>query len=398
MIVVGMGSGRSDQDDLVGGPWIDGPRDEFARWREAGADAVIVTARTTADIDALVDAPEPLVARPLGHGIRPRTWFVAPSAGMTAPTIPLRPAARADSTAASAAAGRCRSTSALCEECNPLGLKQPAATQVHAIAAGGIVLAVVLLAVLARVGLSGVGPFSGTITGVQARRRRLGRDAGGHEQGSKGAATTCRVVEAAGPVGGPGQIVQTPLRPGRADAHLHRDRHGVRSGPEGARRRLPVAVTRYAAELAFALEVAARAGGLLMDRYERVERIDYKSARDVVTEVDHLSEGLILDAIRAAFPGDALLAEETGEHDGSAAGQTATSGLGRVWVVDPLDGTINYANGIPFFCVSDRPRRGGPSGGRRGPRPGAARDRSRRPRTGRPRSTGTRSVPRTRSS
>ena len=111
-------------------------------------------------------------------------------------------------------------------------------------------------------------------------------------------------------------------------------------------------MTRHAAELAFALEVAARAGVLQMDRYERVERIDYKSARDVVTEVDHLSEALILDAIRAAFPGDALLAEETGEHDGGAYGQTATSGMGRVWVVDPLDGTINYANGIPFFCVS----------------------------------------------
>lgn len=111
-------------------------------------------------------------------------------------------------------------------------------------------------------------------------------------------------------------------------------------------------MSRYAAELAFALEVATRAGELQMDRYERVERVDHKSARDVVTDVDHLSEALILDAIRAAFPGDAILAEETGEHDGGAEGQTATSGLGRVWVVDPLDGTINYANGIPFFCVS----------------------------------------------
>jgi myo-inositol-1(or 4)-monophosphatase len=109
---------------------------------------------------------------------------------------------------------------------------------------------------------------------------------------------------------------------------------------------------RHTVELAFALEVAARAGELQMERYERVERIDYKSARDVVTEVDHLSEALIFDAIRAAFPGDALLGEESGEHDGAAAGHTATSGQGRAWVVDPLDGTINYANGIPFFCVS----------------------------------------------
>ena len=88
-----------------------------------------------------------------------------------------------------------------------------------------------------------------------------------------------------------------------------------------------------------------------MDHYERLERIDYKSARDVVTEADHLSEDLILDAIRARHPGDALLAEETGEHR-AIAGEAPTSGRGRVWIVDPLDGTVNYANGIPFFCVS----------------------------------------------
>lgn len=106
-----------------------------------------------------------------------------------------------------------------------------------------------------------------------------------------------------------------------------------------------------AAELAFALEIAARAGELQMAHYERVERVDLKSPKDVVTEVDHLTEALILDAIRVQFPGDALLAEETGSHDASA-GHAPTSGIGRAWVVDPLDGTINYANGIPFFCVS----------------------------------------------
>lgn len=113
----------------------------------------------------------------------------------------------------------------------------------------------------------------------------------------------------------------------------------------------PAIEARFATELALALDLATRAGELQMDRYERVGRIDYKSARDVVTEVDHLSEALILDGIRAAFPGDALLAEETGEHQ-AAAGEPASSGVGRVWVVDPLDGTINYANGIPMFCVS----------------------------------------------
>ncbi|HEX7949511.1 MAG TPA: LLM class flavin-dependent oxidoreductase [Candidatus Limnocylindrales bacterium] len=55
-VVVGMGSGRSYHDNLVGGEWVTAPREGWARWHEAGADEVIVTARTTADIDALVDA------------------------------------------------------------------------------------------------------------------------------------------------------------------------------------------------------------------------------------------------------------------------------------------------------------------------------------------------------
>ena len=92
-------------------------------------------------------------------------------------------------------------------------------------------------------------------------------------------------------------------------------------------------------------------GELLVERFEKVERIDFKSAKDVVTEVDHLSEALIIDAIRAAYPGDGIIAEESGEHVGGA-GDAPTAGVGRAWIIDPLDGTINYANGIPFFCVS----------------------------------------------
>jgi myo-inositol-1(or 4)-monophosphatase len=109
--------------------------------------------------------------------------------------------------------------------------------------------------------------------------------------------------------------------------------------------------SRWADDLAFATDVATRAGDLLRDTIGRVERIDYKSARDVVTEADHESEALILDAIRGKHPTDAILAEETGEHH-AVSGEAPTSGRGRVWIVDPLDGTVNYANGIPFFCVS----------------------------------------------
>jgi len=109
--------------------------------------------------------------------------------------------------------------------------------------------------------------------------------------------------------------------------------------------------TDRSADLAFTVELAERAGRLLTERFEKVERIDFKSAKDVVTEVDHLSEQLIIDAIRAAHPGDGIVAEESGEHV-AAGGHAPTAGVGRAWVIDPLDGTINYANGIPFFCVS----------------------------------------------
>jgi myo-inositol-1(or 4)-monophosphatase len=115
-----------------------------------------------------------------------------------------------------------------------------------------------------------------------------------------------------------------------------------------------------AADAAFTRQLAERAGRLLFDHYERVETIDHKSARDVVTEVDHLSEALILDAICERYPTDGILAEESGAHHGrgSASGHAAAAeasralAAGRTWVVDPLDGTVNYANGIPYFCVS----------------------------------------------
>ncbi len=100
---------------------------------------------------------------------------------------------------------------------------------------------------------------------------------------------------------------------------------------------------RFEAELALARDLADRAGTLLVERLGRVESIRHKSPKDVVTEVDHLSEELILGAIREAYPDDGIMAEESGVSGGRN---------GRVWVIDPLDGTINYANAIPIFCVA----------------------------------------------
>jgi myo-inositol-1(or 4)-monophosphatase len=100
-------------------------------------------------------------------------------------------------------------------------------------------------------------------------------------------------------------------------------------------------------DLAFAIDLARRAGAILTASYERLERIDYKSKRDVVTDADYASEALVLDAIRKRFPDDAILAEESGHHE-----RRGKRGAGRRWVIDPLDGTVNYANGIPYYCVS----------------------------------------------
>ena len=96
-------------------------------------------------------------------------------------------------------------------------------------------------------------------------------------------------------------------------------------------------------ELQVASAAARAAGAIHVDRYERLERIVHKSEKDVVTEVDHLSEEAILRTIREAFPEDGYLAEESG-----VSGPPAS----RLWVIDPLDGTVNYANGLPFFAVS----------------------------------------------
>ena len=108
--------------------------------------------------------------------------------------------------------------------------------------------------------------------------------------------------------------------------------------------------SRWSDELDFATDLARKAGALLVDSYERLERIDYKSKRDVVTNADYASEHLVINAIKARYPDDAILAEESGEHAGVL--RDDGSHNGRTWVIDPLDGTVNYANGIPFYCVS----------------------------------------------
>jgi myo-inositol-1(or 4)-monophosphatase len=104
----------------------------------------------------------------------------------------------------------------------------------------------------------------------------------------------------------------------------------------------------YDHELAVASTAARAAGDLQVERYERLERIVHKSTYDVVTEVDGMSEELIIGAVREQFPDDGFVAEESGRTHV----RPPSAGAQRMWIIDPLDGTVNYANGIPVFCVS----------------------------------------------
>jgi myo-inositol-1(or 4)-monophosphatase len=89
--------------------------------------------------------------------------------------------------------------------------------------------------------------------------------------------------------------------------------------------------------------VALRAGALLKERLDEIHTIQYKGAINLVTEADRLSEALIVEQIRHVFPGHDILAAESPE---------TAQGSGFRWIIDPLDGTTNYAHGYPVFCVS----------------------------------------------
>ena len=89
--------------------------------------------------------------------------------------------------------------------------------------------------------------------------------------------------------------------------------------------------------------LARQAGEILRLGYEQEHQVDYKGIIDLVTEVDHQSEALVLGEIQRLFPGHQIVSEEAGLVPGRAGDQ---------WYVDPLDGTVNYAHGIPVFTVS----------------------------------------------
>src|SRR4051794_35242862 len=94
--------------------------------------------------------------------------------------------------------------------------------------------------------------------------------------------------------------------------------------------------------LAAATEGAKRAGEILSDKFHQARVVEHKGRIDLVTDADKASEKALVSFLRGAFPSHAILAEEGG----------AIHGAHYRWIIDPLDGTTNYAHRLPQFAVS----------------------------------------------
>jgi myo-inositol-1(or 4)-monophosphatase len=96
--------------------------------------------------------------------------------------------------------------------------------------------------------------------------------------------------------------------------------------------------------LSVAWQAARLAGSLIRENWQRIKEVEYKSAIDLVTTTDRECEKRIVDLLFKNFPGHSILAEE----------QTAIAAPGSAyrWIVDPLDGTTNFAHSFPQFAVS----------------------------------------------
>ncbi len=89
--------------------------------------------------------------------------------------------------------------------------------------------------------------------------------------------------------------------------------------------------------------LARQAGKILLERFGREHQVNYKGEYDLATEADHASEEFLVRQIRERFPEDPIVTEERGSLSGSSA---------NGWFTDPLDGTLNFAHGVPIYSVS----------------------------------------------
>jgi len=96
--------------------------------------------------------------------------------------------------------------------------------------------------------------------------------------------------------------------------------------------------------LSVAWEAAAAAGTLIREHWQKPKSIDYKGVIDLVTSVDRECERRIVEVLRNHFPNHSILAEEETDWVGTQSHHR--------WIIDPLDGTTNFAHSYPQFCVS----------------------------------------------
>ncbi|MEO8398673.1 MAG: inositol monophosphatase family protein [Ignavibacteriaceae bacterium] len=93
------------------------------------------------------------------------------------------------------------------------------------------------------------------------------------------------------------------------------------------------------------IEISKQAGELIREGFGKNFKIEYKTNEiNLVTEIDKASEKMITDFIKNKYPGHSILAEESGEYK--------NKNSDFIWVIDPLDGTTNFAHGLPIFSVS----------------------------------------------
>ncbi len=95
--------------------------------------------------------------------------------------------------------------------------------------------------------------------------------------------------------------------------------------------------------LEFAVDLAFEAGRIQKERYRQRHSIFHKGEIDIVTDVDLACQERLISLIAQRFPKDRVISEEK---------ENVYEGEGNRWIIDPIDGTTNYAHGYPFFCVS----------------------------------------------
>ena len=105
--------------------------------------------------------------------------------------------------------------------------------------------------------------------------------------------------------------------------------------------RLPIGTSGLGV-LDVSINAARTAGKIVKERFLTEKEINYKGWANVVTDVDLESEKIIVDILNTNFPGFSILAEES---------EPITNDSDYTWVVDPIDGTRNFAGGIPHFCI-----------------------------------------------